>query len=365
MTREQAEAAARDFMEKNRMQEDTDKEASACSCGHAHCEGHARPIIVGTCGFNHARWAGAVYPKGTPERDKLLYFARHIPSVEINATTHLMPSRRVFERWAACTPPEFKFSFRVLAGRGLANTLKLLASRALTTLGPERIGAVCIIVPAGLRYHKGEVKAFHECQPEFRYAFDLQSPGWVNETVYEEIRACGGTIVRDHLMGGKIESSWDYVRLPLRAALRDAGAEGQLKVFASDHVLDPQHTGDMYVYMQDEDDLDPIRTVKDLLNIYKRKYQPSPVDLTNYKEKWLGPTNPGFDSFTGPNNSALPQAGSDGGHIYGPIHQQEEEAVDVRERKLKKPGNEELTPTTTFDFADGTTNTENKVDKNY
>jgi uncharacterized protein YecE (DUF72 family) len=66
-------------------------------------------ILVGTCAFaDHEGF----YPPGLPPRDRLRYYARHFPLVEIDVTfyTPIPPTR--FRRWAEDTPAGFRFGVK-------------------------------------------------------------------------------------------------------------------------------------------------------------------------------------------------------------------------------------------------------------
>ncbi|MES2694680.1 MAG: DUF72 domain-containing protein, partial [Verrucomicrobiota bacterium] len=49
-------------------------------------------VWIGTSGWVYKEWAGYFYPKGFPKKDELAYYARHFPTVEINATLYRLPS---------------------------------------------------------------------------------------------------------------------------------------------------------------------------------------------------------------------------------------------------------------------------------
>lgn len=68
-------------------------------------------IRVGT-----AAWADhqEFYPRGTKPGDRISYYARHFPVVEVNASYyHIMPARN-YALWAEKTPPGFQFNVKAL-----------------------------------------------------------------------------------------------------------------------------------------------------------------------------------------------------------------------------------------------------------
>jgi uncharacterized protein YecE (DUF72 family) len=73
-------------------------------------------IRVGTAAWSdHEEF----YPKGTKPADRISYYARHFPVVEVNSSYyHIMPARN-YAGWAAKTPDDFVFNvkaFGVLTG---------------------------------------------------------------------------------------------------------------------------------------------------------------------------------------------------------------------------------------------------------
>jgi uncharacterized protein YecE (DUF72 family) len=66
-------------------------------------------VLVGTCNWSdHTDF----YPPGMKPTDRLPFYARYFPIVEIDSTFyHLQPARN-FERWAMVTPPDFVFNVK-------------------------------------------------------------------------------------------------------------------------------------------------------------------------------------------------------------------------------------------------------------
>src|SRR5579884_3079827 len=64
---------------------------------------------IGTSGWGYARWMGEFYPEGTPDNQRLAYYAKHFDTVEINNTFYRLPSRSQMERWEDAVPERFIF----------------------------------------------------------------------------------------------------------------------------------------------------------------------------------------------------------------------------------------------------------------
>ena len=52
------------------------------------------PHYIGTSGWNYRHWREAFYPASLPASRWLGFYARHFPSVEINATFTVSPAMR-------------------------------------------------------------------------------------------------------------------------------------------------------------------------------------------------------------------------------------------------------------------------------
>jgi uncharacterized protein YecE (DUF72 family) len=66
-------------------------------------------ILIGTCNWSdHAGF----YPTTVKAADRLAYYARFFPIVEVDSTYYYPPSERNAARWAAITPDDFTFNVK-------------------------------------------------------------------------------------------------------------------------------------------------------------------------------------------------------------------------------------------------------------
>ena len=81
------------------------------------------PARIGRVRIGTASWtektlleSGAFYPPAvrTPEQ-RLRYYARHFPVVEVDSTYYALPQARVAAAWVARTPPDFRFGVKAFA----------------------------------------------------------------------------------------------------------------------------------------------------------------------------------------------------------------------------------------------------------
>ena len=285
-----------------------------------------KATYVGTVGFNNHKWDGSFYPAEIKENERLKYYAMHFPVVEINATANSIPRRDVFERWASQVGHDFKFVFRVTYNKDIKDNMELLARRAFDTIGAHRFGAVCITIPSEAPYYSGAVEALFKSIPKFKYALDIRSEGWLNTEVLAVVTSYGGTIVRDHLLGGIINSDWEYIRLPVVASLKAAGLSTNMNVFSSVLTPLPEEKNETFIFTKDEvndqeaDIASAPGKAKKLIQLLKAREPSKIIDL----RKELGPNGP--DTYEGRNNA--PTKSADTEDIDGPLFERKKSTVN-------------------------------------
>jgi uncharacterized protein YecE (DUF72 family) len=102
-------------------------------------------LLVGSSGFSYREWKGSFYPAGLSPREYLRSYAERLPSVEVNATFHNLPSEESVRSWAEQTPPGFRFAVklsRVIADGGRVERAETFCRR-MRLLG-ERLGPILV-----------------------------------------------------------------------------------------------------------------------------------------------------------------------------------------------------------------------------
>ncbi len=69
----------------------------------------AATILVGTCNWSDHL---GFYPSGVKPGDRLAYYARFFPIVEVDSTFYALQNERNFARWADATPDDFVFNVK-------------------------------------------------------------------------------------------------------------------------------------------------------------------------------------------------------------------------------------------------------------
>src|SRR5262245_43572491 len=106
-------------------------------------------IRLGTCAWSYDDWRGAFYPEHLPAGERLPFYARHFPTVEVDSTFYHPPAPHVSAHWAEVTPDHFRFSPKL--PREITHERKLRDCRepldaflaGIEPLG-EKLGAVLI-----------------------------------------------------------------------------------------------------------------------------------------------------------------------------------------------------------------------------
>ncbi len=66
-------------------------------------------VLVGTCNWSDHQ---GYYPPGLKSTERIAYYARHFPVVEVDSTYYSLQPRRNFEAWCARTPEGFLFNVK-------------------------------------------------------------------------------------------------------------------------------------------------------------------------------------------------------------------------------------------------------------
>ena len=138
---------------------------------------------VGASGFSYPSWKPGFYPADAKPPEFLRRYAERLPSVELNTTGYRLPAEGHFERWAAETPADFRFSVKLPAHftRQLGvfqERVSLLGER----LGPIRVAVQQAVDPGFLAL------LFGSLDPALRVAFDFHHESWDGVDVSPGIR---------------------------------------------------------------------------------------------------------------------------------------------------------------------------------
>ena len=154
-------------------------------------------LYVGTSGYSFKEWVGPFYPPKTPGKDYLPFYASKLKTVEINYTFRHFPTKDRSTIWAAETPEDFKFSFKMHQSVTHEARLKEVWPsvkdflKALDPLG-LRIGIILFQLPPYLPMNEEKLSELLDQLPkDKRFAFEFRHPSWSNEKTLNLLRAAG------------------------------------------------------------------------------------------------------------------------------------------------------------------------------
>jgi len=130
-------------------------------------------LYVGTSGWSYPTWRPGFYAAGTKPEDFLRRYAERFPTVELNTTGYRLPREELFERWAAQTPPGFRFAPKLNAHR--RSDYGTFAER-VGLLG-DRLGPIRFVVPAA-RDEGLLALLLGSFDPSSELALDLRHESW-------------------------------------------------------------------------------------------------------------------------------------------------------------------------------------------
>lgn len=173
-------------------------------------------LYTGTSGFSYSAWKGKFYPKTLAGSKMLAYYSSRLTGVELNGSFYRTPPETTLVKWAAGTPPVFRFCMK--ANRGLTYSaeafdkvgLARIFTQRIAVLG-ERLGPVLLQFPPTRRKNTALLDSLLEAlgRPA---AAEFRHESWFDAETYEVIRRHGGALVVTD------EAKWP------RAPLVDLGA---------------------------------------------------------------------------------------------------------------------------------------------
>ncbi len=209
---------------------------AASTAGRAYLHGMLAEARVGTSGYAYRDWIGSVYPHGTAPADLLPYYANHLSTVEIAATTSRMPTAEQFTAWAAAVPAGFQFALKLptritaelrgsrSAGRALGTFIE-----AAEQLG-EHLGPILVQLPADFPADRPALGDFLRAAPRgVRLAFEFLHPSWQEDATLRVLSAHNAALVlTDNGEGAprlELTADFAYVRIRREDDRADAWAE--------------------------------------------------------------------------------------------------------------------------------------------
>src|SRR5437868_688982 len=154
-------------------------------------------LYAGTSGFAYPAWKPTFYPAKLPANQFLKHYSGRLNCVEVNYAFRRLPSASTLKNWVEATPAGFVFA--VKANMRITHILRLKNAGEATELffkmidplrTSRRLGPVLFQLPPNLKCDVDLLRGYLELLPEgMRYAFEFRHPSWLEEPVYEALRA--------------------------------------------------------------------------------------------------------------------------------------------------------------------------------
>ena len=181
-------------------------------------------------------------------------------SVEVNNSFYRLPASEIFQRWAALTPPGFRFA--VKASRFLTHLRRLRDPEAPIDLLLERagglgdaLGPVRFQLPPNLKVEPELLRdVLDAVHGRVRSAFEFRDPSWLADEVMSMLDASGSAIVLTDRAGRRsdlqVTGGWSNVRFHQGTAARPGYRRDTLRAWADRIASLPAE--DVYVYFNND-----------------------------------------------------------------------------------------------------------------
>jgi len=213
---------------------------------------------IGTSGYNYVEWLDRFYPAKLKRTHMLNFYAQQFNSVEINYTFYRMPLVTSLTKWAADTPPDFKFSFK--APKQITHSAKLKDSLTscshffglLETI-TEKLGVVLFQLPPSFKSDLEVLAAFLQVLPQHaRVAFEFRHLSWFNDKTFELLRSHNAAlcIADSEILTTPLVRTADFLYMRLR---HEGYLSADILKWATETQTLKDNAGDAYVYFKHED----------------------------------------------------------------------------------------------------------------
>jgi uncharacterized protein YecE (DUF72 family) len=143
-------------------------------------------IRIGACAWSFDEWRGTFYPSDLPESHWLEFYARYLPTVEVDSTFYGAPTEDTVRRWVEMTPATFRFSCKL--PREITHACRLRDCSAefnafLRAIEPlaQKLQIILIQLPPSFAPKDGRQslrKFLAQLPKTFRFAIEFRHPSW-------------------------------------------------------------------------------------------------------------------------------------------------------------------------------------------
>ena len=156
------------------------------------------PVYVGCSGWFYWKWRGLFYPENLPTGEWFRHYAKHLHSVEINASFYSWPTVANVNAWRR-QPRKRDFVYTVKACELITHIKRFKGTKTLIKdfgmiadiLG-DRMGCFLFQLPPSFHFTKARLTTIvSQLDPARRNVVEFRHASWWNETVYAAFRRSG------------------------------------------------------------------------------------------------------------------------------------------------------------------------------
>ncbi|GBD42286.1 hypothetical protein HRbin39_01675 [bacterium HR39] len=178
---------------------------------------------IGTSGWAYGNWRGLFYPPKLRRGEWLVWYARFLDTVEVNASFYRLPSEELVRRWVAHGPDDFLFAVKawraITHDRRLADCADLL-EQVYARAEPfgAKLGPILFQLPPRFPADPPRLADLLALlRRDRRHAFEFRDPSWHSGEVYRLLERHDCAFVPFDLAGltgpRVATASFVYVRL--------------------------------------------------------------------------------------------------------------------------------------------------------
>ncbi len=163
-------------------------------------------LLVGTSSWSSQDWCGRFYPESIRPGEMIACYSQQLPTVEIDATWHRMPTRGMVDAWKSRTAEGFIFSAKVpkaITHEKYLEDCEAELNEYITVMARlgERLGPMILQFPYvakgkdPVEYQTGadflsRLRRFAPLLPrEFKWGIEIRNAKWVGPELLEILRA--------------------------------------------------------------------------------------------------------------------------------------------------------------------------------
>jgi len=151
-------------------------------------------LYAGTSGYSYKEWKGPFYPEKIKNDEMLGWYAKKLPTVEVNNTFYRMPRKNVLETWAGSVPAKFRFVLKATRRITHIKRLKNVADEVNFLFDTfealdKKLGVVFFQLPPNFKKDGERLAELLELLPgDVPVAFEFRHESWFDDDTYAMLR---------------------------------------------------------------------------------------------------------------------------------------------------------------------------------